>query len=244
MSDDPRTIEDYAQAFERCLVGPAREKARSRDELVAHLYDAAEAGDLAEVLQRLGSPRSAAALFTWARTAPLASIYRRLRAALIDLLPLIGVTIALTVRQVETGHHVLLAFPPSVSVSLPGEGILQAVAVPLALVWSILVLGILESRTGSTPGKWLFGLTVVSETGLRAPLGACVVRRLSLLAGPFAWLDWLPQLWGERRRFLDRVAGTKVVAQRGRGEPRPVPGRRLPFSKGGRGFKRAGNRPA
>lgn len=230
MSDDRQTIEDYAQAFGRCLVGPVQDKTRSRAELVAHLYDAAEAGELAEALQRLGSPRSAAALFTPARTAPLASMNRRLRAALIDLLPLIGVTIALTVRQAENGPHVGLAFPPYVYYQ-PGQGILHALAVPLALVWSILVLGILESRTGSTPGKRLLGLTVVTETGLRVPLGACVVRRLSLLAGPFAWLDWLPQLWGERRRFLDRIAGTKVVAQRGQGEPRPVPGRGLPFSE-------------
>ena len=51
----------------------------------------------------------------------------------------------------------------------------------------------------------LLGLTVVTGTGLRVPLRACLLRRLSLLAGPFAWLDWLPQLWGERRRLLDRA---------------------------------------
>lgn len=224
MSDDRQTIEYYAQAFERCLAGPAQDRTRSRAELVAHLYDAAEAGELAEAVQRLGSPRSAAALFTRAGTAPLASINQRLRAALIDLLPLIGVTIALTVRQVQDGSSVQVAFPPSY-VYQPGGGILQTVGVPLALIWSILVLGILETRTGSTPGKRLLGLTVVTETGLRVPLRACVVRRLSLLAGPFAWLDWLPQLWGERRRLLDRLTRTKVIAQRGQGEPRAVPGR-------------------
>jgi uncharacterized RDD family membrane protein YckC len=174
-------------------------------------------------LQRLGGPRSAAALFTPARTAPLASMYRRLQAALIDLLPLIGVTIALTVRQAENGPRILLAFPPSLS--QPGGGILYAVGMPLALVWSILVLGILESRTGATPGKWLLGLTVVTETGLRVPPVTCVVRRLSLLAGPAAWLDWLPQLWGDRRRLLDRWTRTKVVAQRSQREPRAVPDR-------------------
>jgi len=121
MSDDRLTIEHYAQAFERCLAGPAREKTRSRAELVAHLYDAAEAGELAEAVQRLGSPRSAAALFTRAGTAPLASINQRLRAALIDLLPLIGVTIALTVRQVQDGSSVQVAFPPSY-VYQPGGG--------------------------------------------------------------------------------------------------------------------------
>lgn len=224
MSDDRQTIEYYAQAFERCLAGPARDKTRSRAELAAHLYDAAEAGELAEAMQRLGSPRSAAALFTRARTAPLASMSLRLRAALIDLLPLIGVTIALTVRQVQNGPSIHLTFPPSYLYQ-PGEGILQAAGVPLALAWSVLVLAILESRTGSTPGKRLLGLTVVTETGLRVPLRACVIRRLSLLAGPFAWLDWLPQLWGERRRLLDRITKTKVIAQRGHGQPRAVPAR-------------------
>jgi uncharacterized RDD family membrane protein YckC len=223
MSDDHQAIEDYAQAFERCLAGPAGEKTRSRAELVAHLYDAAEAGELAGAMQRLGSPRSAAALFTGARTAPLASVNLRLRAALIDLIPLIGVTIALTVRQAQNGSSIQVAFPPALAYR-PGAGILQTVGLPLALAWSILVLGFLESRTGSTPGKRLLGLTVVTETGLRAPLRACIVRRLSLLAGPLAWLDWLPQLWGDRQRFLDRVAGTKVIAQHGQREPWAVPG--------------------
>lgn len=57
------------------------------------------------------------------------------------------------------------------------------------------------------------------------PLQASVVRRLSLLAGPFAWLDWLPQLRGERQRLLDRLTKTKVIAQRGQGELRAMPGR-------------------
>jgi hypothetical protein len=56
MSDDRQAIEDYAQAYERCLPGPARDKTRSRAELAAHLYDAAEAGELAEAMQRLGAP--------------------------------------------------------------------------------------------------------------------------------------------------------------------------------------------
>jgi uncharacterized RDD family membrane protein YckC len=77
----------------------------------------------------------------------------------------------------------------------------------------------------ATPGKWLLGLTVVTGTGLRVPPVTCVVRRLSLLAGPSAWLGWLPQLWGDRRRLPDRLTRTKVVAQRGQREPRAVPDR-------------------
>ena len=37
------------------------------------------------------------------------------------------------------------------------------------------------------------------------------MRRLSFLAGPLAWLDWLPILGGDRRRALDRIADTGVV---------------------------------
>lgn len=93
----------------------------------------------------------------------------------------------------SAGSSIRVSFRPAL-VYRPGAGILQTAGVPLALVWSILVLGSWESRTGSTPGKRLLGLTVVTETGLRAPLRACLLRRLSLLAGPFAWLDWLPIL--------------------------------------------------
>jgi hypothetical protein len=45
--------------------------------------------------------------------------------------------------------------------------------------------------------------------GLRAV--TAVVRRLGPLAGPLAWPDGPPLLWGQQRRVLDHLTGTKVV---------------------------------
>jgi uncharacterized RDD family membrane protein YckC len=200
-------------------------------ELVEHLSDAAEAGELAEALERLGAPEAAAASFARERSLPLAPMDDRLLAAAIDNLPLIAVTITLVIQDVMQGLDSISAmFPPFVYITIGGAcispvpvvvigqcdvyngGLLYALGIPLALLWSIVGLGILESHTSTTPGKHLMGLRVVSEAGTRIRARAGVMRRLSFLAGPLAWVDWIPVLWGERRRVLDRLAATKVVA--------------------------------
>jgi uncharacterized RDD family membrane protein YckC len=225
VTNDQQTIADYTRAFERHLAGTAADKARSKAALVEHLSDAADAGELAEALQRLGSPEAAAASFAKERSASPASMRARLLAALLDNLPLLGVAIALFVQGIGRGSSIVGAFPPFVYVQFGGVcvalapvpcgayegGLLYAVGVPLALAWSILGLGLLESRTGATPGKRLLGLRVVTQSGLRVHPAAGTIRRLSFLLGPIAWLDWAPALWGERRRILDYVADTKVV---------------------------------
>lgn len=232
MTDEPGRIEEYAREFERHLAGSARQRSRAREELVGHLSDAVDAGELAEALDRLGSPESAAATFARHRSAPPAPIGTRLGAALIDNLPLLVVTLALfaqgLIRAVRDGGGFAATFPPFVYVKVgdvcvalaplqcgqsfyDGAGLLYAVGVPVALAWSILGLGLLEARTGTTPGKRYRGLAVVTEEGIRVPVVTAVVRRLSFLAGPYAWLDWLPVLWGRRRRILDLLAETKVV---------------------------------
>jgi uncharacterized RDD family membrane protein YckC len=226
MSDDQQVIQEYARRVEDRLVGPAQQKASARAELVEHLTDAADAGELAEALARLGGPEAAAGSFAPAR--PEASFGRRLAAALIDNLPLLGVTVALLVQDLARGGQVLAAFPPFLYLQLAegvcigppvgldcgaydDAGLLYSLGIPIALAWSILGLGILESRTGATPGKRLLGLWVATEAGLRISALAGVVRRTSFLVGPLAWLDWLPFLANRRRRVLDFVAGTKVV---------------------------------
>lgn len=226
MSDDQQIVQEYARRVEDRLVGPAQEKASATAELVEHLTDAADAGELAEALGRLGSPEAAAGSFAPAR--PAASFGRRVAAALIDNLPLLGVTVALLARDLARGGQAFAAFPPYIHLRL-GEavcigppvgwdcgayddaGLLASLGIPVALAWSILGLGILESRTGATPGKRLLGLWVVTEAGLRISALAGVVRRTSFLLGPLAWLDWLPFLADRRRRVLDYVAGTKVA---------------------------------
>nr|WP_281259362.1 RDD family protein [Prauserella shujinwangii] len=175
----------------------------------------------------MGSPEAAAATFTPVRSAAPAPVGTRLAAAALDNLPLAGLTLALLVSEVVRaaagGGGFWLTFPPVVSafgdvcVSLsplrcaPMSGPLYLVGVPLALAWSIVGLGLLEAWSGTTPAKRLRGLRVVTETGLRVPVPVAIARRLSFLAGPLAWLDWLPVLWGQRRRVADLLAGTKVV---------------------------------
>ncbi len=223
---DRMAIEEYVREVEACLPGPSRERRAIVAELVEHLSDAAAAGELPQALRRLGGPERAGISFAGVRLAEPASAVRRLAAAAIDNLPLIVVTFAVLARDIAVGGQVVAAFPPQVYVrfgdavcvaGLSGCGAyddvgpLYTLGVPLALAWSILGLGIVESRTGATPGKLLLGLRVVTETGLRIGLLAGVLRRVSLVVGPLAWLDWVPFLLGRHRRLLDHLAQTKVV---------------------------------
>ncbi|MEO3793347.1 RDD family protein [Nonomuraea sp. B10E15] len=228
MSDVRQTIDDYTDRVARHLTGAARDRARA--ELGDHLSEAAEAGELPEALGRLGTPAEAAASFAELRTAQPASINVRFVAVLIDNLPLVGVSAALFLQGlygiIEHGTGFALSFPPFVYVKIgdgcvalmtvqcgayDGAGLTYALGLPLALAWSIVGLGLLEARTGTTPGKRLMKLRVVTETGLRIHPVTGIVRRLSMLLGPAAWLDWLPVVWGDRRRVLDRLTETKVV---------------------------------
>ncbi|PZG23682.1 RDD family protein [Nonomuraea aridisoli] len=230
MADERQIIDDYTERVGRHLTGPARDRAKT--ELGEHLSDAAEAGELTEALSRLGSPEEAAATFAQLRDAPPAPVDARFVAVVIDNLPLVGVTIALLVqgivRTVESGIGFGLAFPPWVYFeigdgcvavgtmicdSYDDAGLLYSLGVPLALLWSIVGLGLLEARNGLTPGKRLMKLRVVTETGLRIHPVTGVVRRLSLLLGPLAWVDWAPVVWGDRRRVLDRLTESKVVRE-------------------------------
>jgi uncharacterized RDD family membrane protein YckC len=70
-----------------------------------------------------------------------------------------------------------------------------------------------ETRKAQTPGKKLFGLSVVSQNGGRPSFGQCVIRDL------FRWVECFPILPGliamlassKHRRIGDLAAGTMVV---------------------------------
>lgn len=225
MTGDDR-IDDYTRAVERLLACPPEQAAQRGRELAEHLHDAAQAGELDEALASLGDPQQAAEAFARERAAPPATFSKRAAAASLDNLPLLAVTIALALQGNFPGTGFTLAFPPHVYLSAGGvcaslsfggceqyaPGLLYGIGLPLALLWSIAGLGLLEGATGSTPGKRLFGLRVVSERGLRIGARPALVRRLSFLLGPLAWLDWAPFLSGRPRRLLDYAAATTVVA--------------------------------
>ena len=227
MTDERRAIETYVNSVERHLIASAKEKASIRAELLDHLGGAAEAGELDDALRRLGPPEATAASFAAARPDPPASFTRRLAAAAIDNSPLIAITVAMFIVDIVRGGGAAAAFPPWAAVhvgdaciSIPvgrgcglyqDAGLLYAIGVPLALLWSVVGLGLIESHTGTTPGKRLLGLVVVTEAGLRIAPGSGIVRRTTLLLGPLAWLDWIPFLGGQPRRAFDYVARTQVV---------------------------------
>lgn len=162
-----------------------------------------------------------------------------------DNLPLLVVAIASVAQRMVDGRQLVLTFPPFVHLRVgqacvalvssrdcrdPDPWLLYVVAMPVALLWSIVMLAVLESRTGTTPGKRLVGLRVVTEQGLRVSLGRGLLRRISFLFGPLAWLDWLPFLAGRRRRLLDYWNRTRVVTTNaaGTGVGIPATSRRRP----------------
>jgi uncharacterized RDD family membrane protein YckC len=216
-------IRAYVDAVEQHLLGTIQEKSDAKNELLELLGDAADAGELDASIRRLGSPKDAAQTFSRDRTRPLAPVGERLIAASIDNLPLIAVALGLFIQGIGTGSTTL-AFPPFAYLNVAGGcvalvpfcdvyngGWIHAIGLPIALAWSIIGLGLLESWRGQTPGKRLMGLRVVTEEGIRIAPQAGIVRRLSFLLGPLAWLDWMPALWGDRQRVLDKVNATKVI---------------------------------
>ncbi|TDD37568.1 RDD family protein [Actinomadura sp. KC06] len=213
MTDEQRIIDDYAREYEGLLAGSPDERARGGREMAGYLQDAAEAGELAETLRRLGSPRAAVTAMSKQGSAPTAPLGARFDAALRDHAPLLVVTVVLmlqqVLRQLDEGGPLMIFFPPPPY--QPGGGLLHAILMTLALTWSIVALGVIEGRTGTTPGKRRAGLRVVDDTGVRAGTSRCVLRRLSLLGGPLVWLDWAGVLGDGRRRFSDRLTRTKVI---------------------------------
>ncbi|MDF5754939.1 RDD family protein [Spongiactinospora sp. TRM90649] len=182
------------------------------------------AAELDEALSRLGPPAQAARTFAARETAPPAPVGRRFIALFIDNLPLIGVTIALlaqgVTRLLNGTEGVMLAAPPwfyvktdsscvAVGPVICDSAVYQEAGLLHAL--AIVGLGLLEYLTGTTPGKRLTGLRVVSDSGLRLHPVAALARRLCVVLGPLAWLDRLPAVWGDSRRLLDHVTGTQVV---------------------------------
>lgn len=223
MNQSEARIAEYTDAVASRLVGPRAERRKATDALRELLADAAEAGELEDRLDRLGPPDEAARAFSRDRTRPLAPVKDRMVAAALDNVLLIGVAVGLFVGGISSGAATL-TFPPFVYIEISGGcialappcpvyngGWVHTIGLPLALAWSIVGLGLLESWTGVTPAKRLMKMRVVTEDGVRLKPYDAIIRRLSFLVGPFAWLDWIPALWGDRQRVMDRVSAAKVI---------------------------------
>jgi uncharacterized RDD family membrane protein YckC len=205
-------IDDYADEFDRWVVGTDAHKAEVRAELVAHLHEADEAGDLQGTLARLGSPRSAAAAFSEARPLEGAPSMKRWWAALLDNAPLVGVGLAIPILALVDGAHgFTYSVVPFININKGLSG-LQNIGVPLAIAWSVLVLAYFETRSGQTPGKRLLRLRTISVSGARPSFRQALVRRLTFLTGWFAIVDWFIGVLDPRhQRLFDRLAHTRVI---------------------------------
>ncbi len=203
-------IEEYLEEFGRRLIGPAERVVEIRTELATHLYEADEAGELEAALARLGPPGRAAAVFSQSPLLVPAPLKRRIRATAIDLVPLVLLTVVPAALDLPFDRQTIVTFPPLVTFG-PGTSVLRGLLVVAGLAWSVFGLAVLEVRSGHTPGKTMTGLRVVDDRGRSVTLTQGVLRRASLLLGPFVWLDFLsaPLLGG--RRFTERLSHTRVI---------------------------------
>lgn len=206
-------IESFVRRFDACLVGSPAERKEWHAELEGYLEDARESDDLVDALDRLGSPRQAAAAFRAARPLDPASLGRRWAAQVIDHMPLLIVTAAIGVHQIlEGGHTFALGFPLGLVIS-SDDPLWVNLARGLSALWSWVGLAFIESAArGRTPGKAIFGLRTVSDDGTAVSFGQTLARRWSVLLGLLAWIDWGAALCTrQRQRLLDLFAHTLVV---------------------------------
>ena len=194
--------EQYLKEFERWVAGPAANKKRLRAELEEHLRAAESAGDV-DALQRLGTPREAAETFSQGRDLEPAGLGRRIGAALVD----VGITVALVAGGIGLG-----SWNASYS-SFGGLDVLAIVMVLASAVYWVVVLPVLEWRTGRTPGKAFMGLRTVAESGTSPSFLQVVLRRLTLIfSGPLQLIDWMFVFFNPKhQRGLDVLAKTLVV---------------------------------
>jgi uncharacterized RDD family membrane protein YckC len=214
--------DEYLFQFERWVGGSRQRKTRARAELDEHLDGAEQAGDLDSALKRLGDPRSAARDFTSGYTLSPAPLPRRFIAVLIDLLALatlIGVGLAAGTWVPSRDDAI---FPEDLVLELGGKnwyltsfGGVGISLLALGGLWWIVILPLLEWRTGRTLGKAALGLRVYAEDGTAPSFGQIVVRRLSLIfSGPLQLFDWGFVFFNvKRQRAFEVLAKTVVVTE-------------------------------
>lgn len=217
-------IDSYLREFDRWVVADPERKAEYHAELEAHLREAEKAGDLLQVLERLGDPREAARSFGPTTRLVPAPIRRRLVAAAIDHAPFLVVSIGLAVLSILDGPPIRFAVPAMIRIDDTMD-LGDTLLVVGALAWSIIGIGLIETRSGRTPGKALLGLQTVSADGTAIGPGQGICRRVPLSLGPLVFVDLLFVGANERRqRLFDLLTHTVVVLDPGRsGQSPPVP---------------------
>ena len=217
------TREEYLFQFERWVGGNKERKARLRAELEEHLSAAEQAGELEAAMRRLGDPRSAARDFTRGYVTTPSPLLRRFFAAVIDA----AVFIALIGSGLATGTWAAAdrskaIFPEDLSFDAGGGSwyltSISWVGVSLLVLgglWWIVIVPVLEWRTGRTIGKAAVRLRVLAEDGTAPSFAQIVLRRLTLVfSGPLQLFDWAFMFFNaKRQRAFDILAKTMVVLE-------------------------------
>jgi len=200
--------------------GPLRQQIAM--ELRSHIADRLERGQsVEEAIRQLGDPEALAVSYLSAVPLVPAPHMRRAAAKFVDLI----IPIAFCV-----GVAVLYKFVIDPAVKPWWRWYWQ----PLAALFTFAMIAlyaiylmIAEYRSGQTPGKRLFGLRVVTESGTRIGLGQAFVRQLPIFL-QFFWIDGLFTLFTDRRqRAFELLSKTRVVvageARGGERVPAPSP---------------------
>jgi uncharacterized RDD family membrane protein YckC len=132
---------------------------------------------------------------------PHASLLKRVAAAIVDAIPVVPIAVFLAVL-LGSGE---MLFDASARVGAGSDDINDAYG---GLFFALLVVNIvysttLEIRTGTTPGKWLFGIAPLDSVGRRETGGRALMRNIAKFASVYflfagvlwALIDRRNQMW-------------------------------------------------
>jgi uncharacterized RDD family membrane protein YckC len=197
------TADDYVNRVLDRMPRELPRRAQIGAELRSHIAERVAAGyPLEDVLRQLGDPVALADSYLAEEPLVAAPFGRRLAAKLVDVMLffagfalILGSTYAIA-RSADVVEIMWLLFMPGIIV--------------FSFVFPIYMIGS-EYRCGYTPGKRIFDLRVVRESGGRIGLGQSVVRQLPFLFQVFS-IDALFVLFTERRqRAFELLSKTRVI---------------------------------
>jgi uncharacterized RDD family membrane protein YckC len=203
-----KSADDYIRAVIACLPPAGPTRAQIEMDLRAIIGERVESGrPLDEIFRQLGDPQALALSYLGAAPLVMAPLGHRIGAKLTDLATVLASTlIALWLGRGMSSDHAALLFVAG----LVGGGIAFGVG----------TIG-MEYRLGQTPGKRMFGLQVVQESGASISLGQSIVRQLPMILQIY-WLDALFGIFTEKQqRAFEVLSKTRVVLADPPRETRP-----------------------
>jgi uncharacterized RDD family membrane protein YckC len=225
MTKPATTIDGYMAAVERHLPRWLDGREAVLSELRSHLEDRVASGEAADlVVSRMEAPEEYAAALVGDVPLESAPLARRLGAFLVDVVLGLPVLLVFVFGSLWLAGALMPTLPPDLAALwLQSLGDLLAVSAWVllalllgltagsALVLSLVYFPVAEAVWGTTIGKHLLGLCVVTENGTRVTWGKAIIRRIPFYFEIF-FLDAIFALFTKRRqRAFDHVARTVVV---------------------------------